>query len=149
MKLIQFYLDAKFIYNGLVDSLSISDSSRFCKKLIFQIKDYYNLEDIIIIDSISMVVEEYNSTLLRAKIIDYVRKNYDELNPIIQEYLLSPINLTGEGLEYVLYISKLMGKDEGDGLIICVERFPRILNPNEKNSLNNCINLLKTRLYYD
>jgi hypothetical protein len=52
-------------------------------------------------------------------------------------------------MQYVLYLSRLMEKDEGDGLIVCVEKTPALLNKNEKISLENCINLLKTRLIYE
>ena len=46
IQLIQLYLDTKFICKGLIDSLRISDPSVFCKGLMGEIKDYYNLEDI-------------------------------------------------------------------------------------------------------
>ena len=42
-----------------------------------------------------------------------------------------------------------MEKDAGDGVIICVENSPSLLNKNEAISLENCINLLKTRLVYE
>jgi len=51
-KLIQFYLDAKFICKHLVESLTISDSSNFCNALLHEIKEYYNLDDILVVDSI-------------------------------------------------------------------------------------------------
>ena len=55
MQLMQFYLDAKFINKALVDSLKLSHSINFCKDLIERIKDYYHLEEIIIIDSLTNI----------------------------------------------------------------------------------------------
>lgn len=61
IQLIQFYLDTKFICKGLIDSLRISDPLEFCKGLIAEVKEYYNLEDIIIINSIKIFDDENNT----------------------------------------------------------------------------------------
>jgi len=42
-----------------------------------------------------------------------------------------------------------MEKDEGNGMIVCIEDAPSLLTTQEKTSLENCINLLKTRLLYE
>ena len=47
-----------------------------------------------------------------------------------------------------MYIASITPRDEGDGLIICIEQAPALLTKQEKNSLENSINLLKTRLLY-
>ena len=40
-------------------------------------------------------------------------------------------------------------EDEGDGVIVCIEKYPTLLNENERASLETNINLLKTRLFYE
>jgi hypothetical protein len=49
---------------------------------------------------------------------------------------------------YEIYVSRIVSRDEGDGLIVCVEHAPTLLSRQEKISLENSINLLKTRLLY-
>lgn len=148
VQLIQFHLDTKFLCKGLIDSLSISDSSIYCNSLIKRIKEYYNLEDIIIIDSLSMMAGE-NNTATRSEIVDFIQKNIQQITKNLHDHRLTKISIDNSQMQYVLYLSRLMEKDEGDGLIVCVEKTPALLNKNEKISLENCINLLKTRLIYE
>lgn len=148
VQLIQFHLDTKFLCKGLIDSLSISDSVTFCNALIKKIKEYYNLEDIIIIDSLSMMDGE-NNTAARSEIVNFIQNNIKQITKNLHDHKLTKVSIDNSQMQYVLYLSRLMGKDEGDGLIVCVENTPALLNKNEKTSLENCINLLKTRLIYE
>ena len=148
IQLIQFHLDTKFICKGLIDSLCISDPVAFCNALIKKIKEYYNLEDIIIIDSLSMIDGE-NNTAIRSEILKFIQKNMQQISKNLHDHKLTKVNIDNSRMQYVLYLSRLMGKGEGDGLVICVENSPALLNKNEKTSLENCINLLKTRLVYE
>jgi len=148
IQLIQFHLDTKFICKGLIDSLCISDSAAFCNALTKKIKEYYNLEDIIIIDSMSMIDGE-NNTALRSEVLNFIQKNIKQITRNLHDHKLTKVSINNAQMQYVLYLSRLMAKDEGDGLIVCVENSPALLNKNEKTSLENCINLLKTRLVYE
>jgi hypothetical protein len=148
VQLIQFHLDTKFICKGLIDSLCISDSATFCNALIKKIKEYYNLEDIIVIDSLSMIDGE-NNTAIRSEVISFLKNNINKISKNLQDHKLTKVSINNTKMNYVLYLSRLMEKDEGDGLIVCVENTPTLLNKNEKTSLENCINLLKTRLIYE
>jgi archaellum biogenesis ATPase FlaH len=65
IQIIQHYLDGKFLYKNLVNSISMSNASEFCIQLIKDVKEYHNLEDVIVIDSIIMLSGE-NNTLLRS-----------------------------------------------------------------------------------
>lgn len=148
IQLVQFYLDTKFIYKGLIDSLRISDPSVFCKGLMDEIKDYYNLEDIIIIDSIKMVNGK-NNTALRSEVTKFIQKNIKGVWGDLNEHKLVKLSMDIFEKKYVLYLSRLLTMDEGNGLIACVEHAPSLLNTHERMSLENCINLLKTRLIYE
>jgi len=147
VQLIQFYLDGKFLYKNLVDSITISSTSEFCSRLLKCIKEYYNLEDIIVIDSIKMISGE-NKTVLRSEVINYVQKNITKINAAIDGPRLARFSCKTKDGTYVMYIASITPKDEGDGLIICIEQAPALLTKQEKNSLENSINLLKTRLLY-
>lgn len=148
IQLIQFHLDTKFLCKTLIESLCTSDSLQFCRSLTNQIKDYYNLEDIVVIDSLSMLDGE-NNTRMRSDIVEFVKDNMLNIDVVLQDHKLTKVVAGNGNDEYILYISRLMAKDEGDGMIICVERSPSLLNENEKASLENCINLLKTRIIYE
>ncbi|GAB4166844.1 MAG: hypothetical protein Tsb006_6110 [Rickettsiaceae bacterium] len=148
IQLIQFYLDTKFLCRSLIDSLNISDSSTFCSELLRKIKEYYNLEDIIIIDSIKMVSGE-NNTTLRNDVVKYIKDNIQQITSEMHDYKLVKFNFSAGKKAYEIYISRILSKDEGDdGLIVCVEYAPTLLSKQEKASLENSINLLKNRLLY-
>ena len=145
IQLIQFYLDTKFICKGLIDSLRISDPLEFCKGLIAEVKEYYNLEDIIIIDSIKIFDDE-NNTAFRSDVIKFIQKNIKQISQDLNNHKLAKLNMNIAEKKYVLYLSKLITTKESNGLIACVEHAPSLLNKHERISLENCINLLKTRL---
>lgn len=146
--IMKYYLDNRFIFQKLLDNLYISNSSIFCTKLINDLKEYYNLQDIIVIDSIKSVVDEYRITALNSAVVEFVRRNEHQI--FINKANNNLLSTTASLLEsrYVLYISKLADMDENDGLVICIEAFPSLLAKHEVDSLNNCISLLKTRLFY-
>jgi hypothetical protein len=95
VQLIQFHLDTKFLYKNLVKSITISDTSRFCIELIASIKEYYNLEDIIIIDTIKMISGE-NNTVLRNEIIRHIQANFTKITSNIHEHDLTKFNYRTE-----------------------------------------------------
>lgn len=147
VQLIQFYLDTKFLCQNMAESLTIPNPAFFCSKLLQKIKEYYNLEDIIIIDSIKMITGE-NNTRLRSDVIKYIQKNADNILKNLDEYELIKYNFSTINKNYEIYISRIVSKEEGDGLIVCVENAPTLLTKQEKTSLENCLNLLKNRLLY-
>jgi hypothetical protein len=148
MQIIQFYLDGKFLCKNLIDSLRISNSSEFCASLIQRIKEYYNLEDIIVIDSIKMLYGE-NNTLLRSEVVHYIQDNLEIILSQLNDYALTQFSIFSKGRRYEIYISRIISReDAGDGLIICVENSPTLLSKQERESLETSINLLKNRIFY-
>ena len=103
VQLIQFYLDTKFFCKGLIDSLKMSDSSKFCNNLIHEIKDYYNLEDIMIIDSLKMTDGE-NSTRVRSTIIEYTKNHLEELQKELDNHKLAKAVIQHDDSTTMLYI---------------------------------------------
>jgi hypothetical protein len=147
IQIIQHYLDGKFLYKNLVNSISMSNASEFCIQLIKDVKEYHNLEDVIVIDSIIMLSGE-NNTLLRSAIIKYIQKNITRIRAAIEGHKLARFSCKIIDSTYIIYISSIASKNEGDGLIVCVEQAPSLLTKQEKHSLECSVNLLKTRLLH-
>ncbi len=147
VQLVQFYLDNKFLYESLVDGLNTPSPTVFCSWLIKKIKDYYNLEDLIIVDSISMPYGE-NNTILRNEIFEFIKENSRRIYSAIDDHRLSRFVCKTKNRQYHIYISRIVSQEESDGLIVCVENAPSLLSRQEKLSLENIINLLKTRLLF-
>ena len=147
IKLIQYYLDAKFLAKHLRSNIDASDPSVFCKSLIDDIKEYYNLEDVLIIDSMRSIYSERN-TALRAKIIDFIADNFGFVEAKLSKGCFVTLNTSCQGREYVLHLSSIISSHDNDGLIVCIEKSPSLLSENELLSLENIVNLLKTRLMY-
>lgn len=148
IRLIQFYLDMKFIWKGLTDSLNITNTAEFCHKLIEDIKDYFSLDDIIIIDSLKMARDEKN-TPLRRKVIEYIKNSSPRIEKLLKNNSFFTMQYTLDDNDYTLYVTSITPDIVNDGLIIAVESHPILLSKNELVSLENSINLLKTRLMYN
>jgi hypothetical protein len=95
------------------------------------------------------MIDGENNTATRSEIVNFLKTNINKITRNLHDHKLTKVSINNVKMDYVLYLSRLMGKDEGDGLIVCVENTPTLLNKNEKTSLENCINLLKTRLIYE
>ncbi|MDP4709449.1 MAG: hypothetical protein NWS20_05585 [Rickettsiaceae bacterium] len=148
MQLMQFYLDSRFINKSLVDSLKASHSINFCKDLIERIKDYYHLEEIVIIDSVTKIAE-VNKNLSKDTSIAFTK---EDIKPILNQLIrheIKEFKMMSGGKDYILHISKLSTTAKSDGVIICIESTPSLLNKHEKLGLENALNLLKNRLFYD
>lgn len=148
IRLIQFYLDMKFIWQGFTNSLNITNTIEFCYKFIEDIKDYFSLDDIIIVDSLKMARDEKNTPLRRA-VIDYVRTSSPKIEKLLRNSSFLTLQFTYDSSTCSLYVTSITPEIVNDGLIIAVERHPTLLSKNELISLENSINLLKTRLVYN
>ena len=69
LNLMQLYLELKFLYKNLILSTQTSSSENFCIELILAIKEYYNLEEVIVVDSIHMEFKTKTISLLKKKFI--------------------------------------------------------------------------------
>lgn len=147
IKLIQFYLDMQFVWKNMIDNLRTSDSVLFCSRLVEDIKSYYNLEDIIIIDSIKMINVQDNS-ILRSNVISFINKNLDNIVRSLNKKHFQIYYCNFDNNDYILYVSSITPDSSNDGVIVCTEFAPSLLNKNEITSLETSINLLKTRLIY-
>ncbi|MDC0864486.1 hypothetical protein OAP56_00850 [Rickettsiaceae bacterium] len=106
------------------------------------------MQDIIVVDSIDTVIDEYRITALRSAVINFLKENEYRIIHTRIDHRLSKLNAFLLKNNYVLYISKLSEIRESDGFVICIESSPSLLSRHEIDTLNNCINLLKARLFY-
>lgn len=147
VRLIQFYLDMKFMSKGLNDSLGITNTTEFCYKLMEDIKDYFSLDDIIIVDSLRMAKDEKN-TPLRRSAIEFTKRNSPKIKKLLTKSSFFTLDFVHDNEKYTLYITSITPDIVNDGLIIAVESHPILLSKNELISLENIVNLLKNRLMY-
>jgi hypothetical protein len=147
-KLIQSYLHTKFLHRALVSSMNTSNSVIFCNSFVHEIKEYFNLSDFFVIDSIRMLSGE-NNTYDRSIITQFVEDNLEGIMKRLDANKLVQLNIDSKQSKLILHIEKFSDRsDEGDGIIICVEDHPSLLTEDEKMCLEIAINLLKTRLSY-
>jgi len=149
IRLMQLYLELKFLYKNLADSATITSSAVFCQTLISSIKEYYNLEEVIIIDSVKMNLQTNSMNVLKKMTCNFLQKHEKEISQKIKnkQYLTKYIEISKK--KYLLYIFELASNVGCDGFIVCVENYPTLLSKNELLGLENNINLLKTRLASD
>lgn len=148
VELVKYYLDTKFICRNLLESLTISDSNKFCSQFMKKIMEYYYLDDIIIIDSLHITNIE-TQTVLRKDITTYIRDNIDLISFELDVNNLVKFLCNSGEKKFDIHISKMATGDDSSGFIVCVEKYPSLLVVQERNSLENSINLLKNRLFYN
>lgn len=146
--LFEFHLNSKFLNKLLIESLRVSSSADFCPFLIEQIKDYYNLQEIIIIDSVESI-SEYHGDTIKSSAIQFVKKDIVSLTRMLSGHHIKQFSININDRNYILYISKLTTIKQSDGVIICIEHAPCLLSTSDKIGLENSIILLKNRLFYD
>ena len=69
VKLIQFYLDLKFIYHQIAEFSKFDNRQKFAVELKRNMQEYYHLEDILILDSIGMAKAEKNNFLSGKRLV--------------------------------------------------------------------------------
>jgi hypothetical protein len=143
LRLIQLYLDTKFISKIILDSLKISSSKEFCESATRDIIAYYNLEDIIITSS--DITPQTSNNSLRGDVIKFIKEHSEQIENLLRSRNFIQVKIDSNSRKLQLYISAI--KDiVSQGLIICIENVPVLLSENELSSMENCINLMKTRL---
>ena len=111
--------------------------------------EYYNLEEIMVIDSIHMEFKTRAISLLKKEVYNFLPGNLISLKEKFKTKDIVVLNTTINNRKYVLYIAELAQGIDCNGFIICVENFPSLLSKNELLGLESNINLLKTRLFYN
>lgn len=145
LRLIQLYLDTKFISKIISDSLNISNPKEFCESVTSDIILYYNLEDIIITSS--EIVTKINSNSLRRDVIKFIKEHSEQIENLLRNKNFVKVKLESNSRKLQLYISAAK-EVISQGLIVCIENSPVLLSDNELSSMENCINLMKTRLVH-
>jgi len=137
IRLIQFYLDKKFISKSLMNIMD-SDNIKQCHvDMVEDIKDYFQLDDIVILkndDAISnafFLNEPIKELLLEKEANDNINVQYSH---IIYESII-----TNKG-QYTLYLYSYLAKNPKN-IIICVKKESCNLNNDEISTLKDLLNL--------
>ena len=151
-QLVESYLNLSFTSKMLIHSLKTSSLSSFCNFLIKEVKEHYNLQELLVIDSIKYFSEndpEDNSDSIKASVIKFIKKDTDDLLKKFSDHGVQQFSIDVNNISHTLYISKLLLAQQSDGLIVCVETKPSLLSKIDRTGLENAINLLKNRLFYE
>ncbi|KAF8818507.1 hypothetical protein [Rickettsia endosymbiont of Cardiosporidium cionae] len=147
--LMNYHLELKFIYQIIFDNLNIPIASEFCSQCIEKLKKYYDLIDIVIIDSINMmkVSQTYTTTILGKSILDYIENNKTFIEKSLSNsHKISTLSCNLQNIDLILHIVPITAEMVNDGIIICVEKAPTLLDEHEIASLYNILNILRKRI---
>ena len=151
IKLIQFYLDAKFVLKCVNGSIASSSALDAAYLLIDYIKDYYGFEDIITLNLKIASPISINSNLT-SNVIEYVGKIRNRINDGLRLNNFFIDSFSYNNNIYNLYISSCKNKSNDlrndTGLIIGIDRNPEKLSEKDITSLESSINLLKLNISY-
>lgn len=149
VKLIQLYLELKFLHKNINKSLEGFLAENFCAELRDSIKEYYNLEEIIIFDSVRMELRTDGSRALKSAIQNFLQHNLNQLQESFRgrDFLSQKIGVNNK--DYIIHICELAPEISYDSFIICVEQHPTLLTQNELLGLESNIKLLRTGLFYE
>lgn len=148
MQLMQLYMELKFLYKNIQEGIIDEAPTNFCSRLIASIKEYYNLENLIIVDAIKMELNNVNLPPIKKTIYEFLLNNEQNLKNILKEEDVVVKVLEIEYEKYVLYIFSMDIDTETstNGFIICIENYPSLLSKNELIGLKSNISLLKAKL---
>ncbi len=150
LKLIQFYLDIKFISQCVSKTLSTISASDACNSLVDSIKNYYSFEDLLVFNS-KYFTSGAQDTPLAKNVAIYINQSNCRIKDFLKnqdDFFIE--NFCYQGLDYSLYItatsSSLDSKE--DGLIVSVDRHQNRFSKNEMICLKTSISLLKINISY-
>lgn len=147
LQLIQYYLDIKFLHNILADNFLISNDKDFCMNGIAFAKEYFNLDEIIMIDSIKeLSALDGEKDSLKRSVIRYIAMHKEDFSDTLSESELLQLKTIIQNHDTNLYVSPFISDESSDGMIICVETSPSLLSEMEVATLTAFINLLKKRM---
>lgn len=147
LKLIQFYLDMKFIWQCISHALSSSNNIDACNRLVDSIKDYYSFEDLLVVGSSTFTCSG-KDTKLKRDVAVYIAQNNLRIKEFLNNHDFFIESFAHQDINYNLYINSTSNSKNSkeDGLIVSVDRNPYILSQNEMICFESCINLLKLNI---
>ncbi|MFK7973634.1 MAG: hypothetical protein AB8B66_02050 [Rickettsiaceae bacterium] len=146
VQLTQVYMGQHFIHQSLSESINTSDSKLFCNNLMMRIKEYYNLRDIILVDSIKNLSKNHILSL-NNDIVEFIQNNLAEIEVMssLPDHGLTRIQGIYKNESYQFCITPDISLN---GLIICIENHGILWNKQDNEGLEGQLNLLKHRLNY-
>lgn len=136
MRLIQFYLDRRFVSKCIVNILVSLDLKQCYLNLIKDIKDYFQLDDFIVLKGNS---DTFNSLFFNEEIKEFLQD--EKLDAKLECFHISSKSIITSKGEYRLYIYHY-SPENPNNKIICIKKEPYHLNDNAISTLQNLMNLL-------
>ncbi len=138
VRLIQFYLDKKFINKSIVNLAYYYEIDQSHLDFIENIKNYFQIEDIVMLTKNNSIFKTSSSNKQLDKFVqDKVAHQNLDLQPF---YISSESILTKQG-QYKLYFYPYL-ENSFNNIIICVKKEPGSLNKDEISTLKDLLNLL-------
>jgi hypothetical protein len=139
VRLIQFYLDKKFINKTIVNLAYYYKPGQSHLDLIENIKNYFQLEDVVVLTKDNTV---FKTSCSNEQIDKFVHDNITQ-----QGLNMQPLNIRYESLttsqgQYQLYFYPYFMNNDINNVIICVKKEPSNLNKDEVSTLKDSLNLL-------
>lgn len=145
-RLIEHHLDIRFLSKIMRDSILITNTKIFSKKFMKDVKQYYNLEYIFVIESCDEITLNC-SNIFEIKVVKKIKDSLDKIKDGLKKSIVVKNILYIENESYLLLIFAMIDLDH-ESFIVCVEKIPTLLDDYEIASLNNSLNVLRTRLIY-
>lgn len=145
----QLYMELNFLYKNISDSLTNECRVSFCGKLIDSIKEYYNLEDIIVADSVTLDRNDSTIDAIKKAVVVFLFDNEPRIKNLLREEEFVTRILEDLDTKYVLYIFPIDPYTSNSGFVICVESYPSLLSKSELTGLKSNVSLLRAKLLSD
>jgi hypothetical protein len=147
VRLMQFYLDRKFLYNIIVKKEQYVTNQEFLDNFLQNVKIFFQLEDVVITtgEKLPEIIAENDNLnkIICEKILKYYKKKeilLDESNKLYLTFEYDDIN-------YDSYVFFSPDKDKSKNtIIICIKKSNIILSNDEIYTLDILFNFLRTSL---
>ncbi|MFY9590100.1 hypothetical protein [Rickettsia endosymbiont of Halotydeus destructor] len=137
LRIIQFYLDKKFLLNHLVKNIEHFSPQKYAEEFLKNIKFYFNLEDIRIISQEELQKDKELSVLFKKELEDIILLSKKEITTLY--HILSKESDSSNRL----YIHLLSNKNQLNKKNLIYVKAPYIFNKDEKETLDIYIHLAK------
>lgn len=145
----QLYMELNFLYKNINHSITNESRVNFCSRLIDSIKEYYNLEDLVVADSVELESNGSTVNSFKNTVYDFLVNNEPRIKKLLKEADFATQILEILEKKYILYIFPIDLYTSNSGFIMCIETYPSLLSKSELMGLKGNIGLLRAKLLSD
>ncbi|MFY9589303.1 hypothetical protein [Rickettsia endosymbiont of Halotydeus destructor] len=146
LKLMQFYLDRKLIYNIVTNGFKSESKRQYDFEFIRKIKEYFQLEEVRIIKYNSLKNDDNLAPIFKETLENIIsnysaEKNSDSDDSYI---ILDPVEIANHNYRLYIYFpcKKSAGKNHDEN-IICIKKNINNFSNDEIFTLDTCIHIFK------